>query len=196
VASTKLDEAKAAIERGAFDEALRLTEAAQSEDPDDAPTRELYAVTHLAKAIRLSEKARQARQGELRKREIDYDEEFEDDPDVARVFAEALAAIEDVLRVEPANWKARMLKATLLFRRDRASGRPEALTILHELADAEPANKQVPFTIRKIERPCDRCGDSGFCPHCKGRGERRVLGFDRKCERCYGRGICPVCGVL
>ena len=194
--STKLDEAKAALERGAFDEALRLTEAAHGENPDDVQARELFAVTHLAKAIRLSEDARQARQAELQRREIDYDQEFQDGPEVSQTFDEALAAIEDVLRVEPNHWKARMLKATLVFRRDRESGRPEALAILDELAAAEPTNKQVPFTIRKIERPCERCGDTGFCPHCKGRGQRRFLGMDRKCERCYGRGICPACGVL
>ncbi len=196
VAPTKLEEAKAALERGAFEEALRLIEVANTEDPHDAQTRELYAVTHLAKAIRLSEKARQARQAALERREIEYDQEFEDDPEVSRTFDEALAAIEDVLRVEPTHWKARMLKAALVFRRDRESGRPQALAILQELAAAEPTNKQVPFTIRKIERPCERCGDTGFCPHCKGRGQRRFLRLDRKCERCYGRGICPACGVL
>jgi len=196
VASSKFDEAKAALERGAFDEALRLLDVAHAEDPDDAQTRELYAVTHLAKAIRLSEKARQARQAAIERRAIEYDQEFQDDPEVARDFDEAFAAIEDVLRVEPTHWKARMLKAALVFRRDRESGRPQALAILNELAIEEPTNKQVPFTIRKIERPCERCGDTGFCPHCKGRGQRRFLGLDRKCERCYGRGICPVCGVL
>jgi len=196
VTSTKLDEAKAALERGAFEEALRLVEVAHSDHPDDAQTRELYAVTHLAKAIRLSENARKARQAALERREIDYEEEFEDDPQVSHTFDEALAAIEDVLHVEPTHWKARMLKASLLFRRDRGVGRPQALAILHELAAAEPTNKQVPFTIRKIERPCERCGDTGFCPHCKGRGQRRFLGLNRKCERCYGRGICPACGVL
>jgi tetratricopeptide (TPR) repeat protein len=194
--ATKLDEAKAALERGAFDEALRLTEVAHGENPDDAQARELFAVTHLAKAIRLSEKARQARQAGLQRREIEYDQEFQDEPEVSRAFDEALTAIDDVLRVEPTHWKARMLKATLVFRRDRESGRPEALAILRELAAAEPTNKQVPFTIRKIERPCERCGDTGFCPHCKGRGQRRFLGLNRKCERCYGRGICPACGVL
>src|SRR6267378_3956213 len=147
MAQTKFDEAKAALERGAFEEALHLSEAAQSERPEDPQARELYAVTHLAKAIRLSEKAREARR-------------------------------------------------TDLFRRDRGPGRPAALAILQELAAADPANKQVPFTIRKIERPCERCDDTGFCPHCKGRGLRRTLGFERKCERCYGRGICPACGVL
>ena len=196
VSPTKLDEAKAALERGAFDEALRLIEVANSETPDDTETRELYAVTHLAKAIRLSEEARKARQAALGQRKIEYEEEFQDDPQVSQTFDEALAAIEDVLRVEPTHWKARMLKASLLFRRDRESGRPQALAILHELAVAEPTNKQVPFAIRKIERPCERCGDTGFCPHCKGRGHRRFLGLDRNCERCYGRGICPACGVL
>ena len=87
-------------------------------------------------------------------------------------------------------------KAALVFRRDRESGRPQALEILQTLGAADPTNKQIPFTIRKIERPCVRCGDTGFCPHCKGRGQRRLLRMDRKCERCYGRGICPACGVL
>src|SRR5207249_6572249 len=133
---------------------------------------------------------------DLLRREIDYDEEFQDSPEVARAYDEAAAAIDDVLRVAPDHWKTRMLKAALVFRRDRESGRPVALEILQALAAADPTNKQIPFTIRKIERPCVRCGDTGFCPHCKGRGQRRFLRMDSKCEQCYGRGICPTCGVL
>ena len=191
-----MDEAKAALERGEFDEAFRLSEEAQTEGPDDPAARELYAVIHLARAIRLSDRAREARRQDLLRREIDFDEEFQDGPEVARAYDDAAAAIDDVLRVAPDHWKARMLKAALVFRRDRESGRPQALEILQALAAADPTNKQIPFTIRKIERPCVRCGDTGFCPHCKGRGQRRFLRMDRKCERCYGRGICPACGVL
>lgn len=194
--STKADEAKAALERGEFDRALQLTEEAHAETPDEPAIKELYASTHLARAIRLSDEARESRRKDLIRREIEYEVEFEDSPDVARAFADALAAIDDVLRVDPAHWKARMMKAALLFRQDRDSGRPLALKILRELAEVDPMNKQVPFTIRKIERPCVRCGDTGFCSHCKGRGQRRFLGTERKCERCYGRGICPACGVL
>ena len=191
-----MDEAKAALEQGEFDEAFRLSEEAQSEGPDDPAARELYAVIHLARAIRLSDRAREARRQDLLHREIEFDEEFQDSPEVARAYDDAAAAIDDVLRVAPDHWKARMLKATLVFRRDRESGRPIALEILQALAAADPTNKQIPFTIRKIERPCVRCGDTGFCPHCKGRGQRRFLRMDRKCEQCYGRGICPACGVL
>ena len=194
--STKLDEAKAALERGEFDAAFRLSEEAQKEAPEDPAVREMYAVIHLARAIRLSDRAREARRQDLLRREIDYDEEFQDSPEVARAYDDAAAAIDDVLRVAPDHWKTHMLKATLVFRRDRESGRPQALEILQSLATADPTNKQIPFTIRKIERPCDRCGDTGFCPHCKGRGQRRFLRMDRKCEQCYGRGICPACGVL
>ena len=194
--STKVDEAKAALERGEFDTAFRLSEEAQTEGPEDPAARELYAVIHLARAIRLSDRAREARRQDLLRREIDYDEEFQDSPEVARAYDDAAAAIDDVLRVAPDHWKARMLKAALVFRRDRESGRPQALEILHSLAAEDPTNKQIPFTIRKIERPCVRCGDTGFCPHCKGRGQRRLLRMDRKCEQCYGRGICPACGVL
>ena len=194
--STKSEETQAALERGEFERALQLSEEAQAETPDDPEIRELYAVTHLARAIRLADRAREARREDLIRREIDYDEEFRDSPDVARGFAEALGAIDDVLRVEPSHWKARMLKAALLFRQDREAGRPLAMELLRSLAETDPTNKQVPFTIRKIERPCVRCGDTGFCSQCKGRGQRRFLGMDRKCDKCYGRGICPACGVL
>ena len=194
--TTKIDEARAAIEKGDFDAAFRLVEAALAERPDDPPTRELYASTHLAKAIRLSDKAREARRADLLHRDIGYDQEFQDTPEVARTFDEAIAAIDDVLQVDPGHWKARMLKATLVFRRDRDTGRPAALAILRELAAADPANKQVPFAIRKIERPCPRCGDTGFCSRCLGRGVRWTFGIERKCDACYGRGICPACGVL
>lgn len=193
---TKYDEAKAALERGEFERAIALAEEAAAERPDDADIRELYATTHLAKAIRLSERAREARRQDLLRRQIDYDQEFQDSPEVVHAYDAALSAIDDVLRVAPGYWKAHMLKATLLFRRDRETGRPQALEILRKLSAADPANKQVPFTIRKIERPCERCGDTGFCPFCKGRGTKRFLGMERKCQRCYGRGICPACGVL
>ena len=194
--STKLDDLKEALKAGEFDRSLHLAEEANAESPDNPEVRELYAVTHLAAAIRLSDAAREARRLELIRRDIDYDVEFEDSPEVNETFQRALSAIDDVLRIEPTHWKALMLKASLLFRKDREHGRPQALEILHALAEANPSNKQVPFTIRKIERPCPRCGDTGFCPYCKGRGTKRFLRMDRKCEQCYGRGICPACGVL
>lgn len=193
---TKLEEAKSALERGEFEQARRFAAEARAERPDDPEIRELFAVTHLARAIRLSDAAREGRRLDLIRREIDYDVEFHDSPAIETSFNEALAAIDEVLRVEPGHWKARMLKAALLFRRDRTAGRPAALEILRALAAAEPANKQVPFTIRKVERPCMRCEDTGFCPYCKGRGERTFLRMHRKCDRCYGRGICPACGIL
>ena len=180
MSTTKMGEAKDALERGDFERAFRIVEEAVAAAPDDPEARELYAVTHLAKAIRLSDRAREARRQELIRRAID----------------EALAVIEDVLRVQPGHWKALLLKASLLFRRDRMAGRPQALEILAKLAEADPTNRQVPFTIRKIERPCARCGDTGFCPYCKGRGTKRFLRMESKCEKCYGRGICPACGVL
>ena len=192
----KLDQAKEALEQGKFDQALLLIAEAQAERPDDAEVRGLFAATHLARAIRLSNDAREARRQELRHREIDYEQEFQDTPETAQQFERALAAIEEVLRVDPGHSKARMLKAAFVFRQDRESGRPKALEILRQLAADEPGNRQVAFTIRKIERPCERCGDTGFCPHCKGRGERTLLRMTRRCEACYGRGICPVCGVL
>ena len=191
-----LNRAREALEKGKFDEALRLVEAARSEAPEDLEIRDLYAATHLARAIRLSDAARESRRLDLGRRQIEYEEEFQDPLETAEAFQQAFAAIEEVLRVDPRHPKAQMLKAALLFRQDRDSGRPKALEILRRLAADEPSNRQVAFTIRKIERPCDRCGDTGFCSQCKGRGERKTLGIRRRCEACYGRGICPVCGVL
>lgn len=192
----KMKQAQEALAQGKFDEALALLEDARADNPDDPEIRGLYAATHLARAIRLSNAAREARRLDLQRREIEYEEEFQDTPDTARAFDEAMAAIEEVLRVDPRHSKARMLKAALVFRQDRDSGRPKALEILRQLAADEPNNRQVAFTVRKIERPCERCGDTGFCSDCKGRGERTLLGIRRRCEACYGRGICPVCGVL
>jgi tetratricopeptide (TPR) repeat protein len=191
-----LDRAKEALEAGRFEEALRLIGEARAERPDDIEVRDLFAAVHLGRAIRLSNAAREARRLDLLRREIEYEEEFEDTPETAKAFEEALIAIEEILRVDPRHSKARMLKAALLFRQDRDAGRPRALEILGQLAADEPANKQVLFTVRKIERACERCGDTGFCSQCKGRGERKLLGIRRKCEACYGRGICPACGVL
>ena len=89
-----------------------------------------------------------------------------------------------------------MMKASLLFRRNRDSGRPAALELLHAVAESNPANRQVLYEIRRVETPCKRCGDSGFCPRCRGRGSRKLLGFESKCEACHGQGICLACGVL
>src|SRR6266568_4448155 len=84
VSETKLGEAKEALERGDFERAFRAVEEAVAQTPDDSEARELYAVTHLAKAIRLSDRAREARRQELIRRAIEYDVEFEDTPDVTR----------------------------------------------------------------------------------------------------------------
>ena len=130
------------------------------------------------------------------RRNIPYDTEFEDAPEVVKAFASAAAALDEVLAADPMHEKALMMKASLVFRRDRTAGRPAALDILRAIAASNPANRQVLFAIRKIEVPCKRCGDSGFCPRCRGRGSRRILGMESKCEACHGQGICLVCGVL
>src|SRR5437870_5634245 len=83
VAPTKVEEAKAALEQGDFERGLRLIEEAEAEQPNDPGARELYVVTHLARAIRLSDKAREARREDLLRRKIEYDVEFQDSPGVA-----------------------------------------------------------------------------------------------------------------
>lgn len=189
-------EARAALEAGRADEARALVDRVYREHPEDTQVREMYVALHLALAIRLSARARDRRRDDIARRDIPQDTEFADAPEVAKAFDEAAAAIEDVLAADPRSDKALMMKASLLFRRERATGRPAALEILQAVAAANPANRQVLYEIRRIEAPCKRCGDSGFCLRCRGRGTRRVLGMQSKCEACHGQGICPVCGIL
>ncbi len=189
-------QAKAALEQGRAEEARALADRAYAEHRDDPEARELYTALHLALAIRLSAQARETRRQEIVRRNIPYDTEFEDGPEVAKAFDAAAAALDDVLAADPRHEKALMMKASLLFRRDRTNGRGPALEILRALVAANPANRQVLYAIKKIGVPCERCGDSGFCPRCRGRGSRRILGIQSKCESCHGQGICLVCGVL
>lgn len=185
-----------ALERSAPDEARDLVDRAYRGHPDDAAVREMYAALYLARAIRLASRARDLRRQDIVARDIPYDVEFEDSPAVARAFDEAAAAIEEVLAVDPKHEKALMMKASLVFRRSREMGRPEAIAILEAIASANPSNRQVVYAIKKIATPCARCSDSGFCPRCRGRGSKRRLGIESKCEACHGQGICLVCGVL
>lgn len=196
MAEDPLAQAKAALERSGPDEARALVDQAYRERPADPEVREMYAALHLARAIRLSSRARELRREDIVSRDVPYDTEFDDSPGVAKAFDDAAAAIDEVLAADPAHEKALMMKASLAFRRNRESGRPEALTILQGIAAGNPANRQVLYAMKKISAPCTRCSDSGFCPRCRGRGSRRRLGFESKCEACHGQGICLVCGVL
>ncbi len=189
-------QAREALERGRADEARTLADRAYAATPEDPEARGLYTTLHLALAIRLAAEAREARREDIVRRKIGYDEEFEDGPEVVRAFDAAAAALDEVLAADPKDEKALMMKASLLFRRDRAKGREPALEILRALVAANPANRQVLYALKKIEVPCNRCSDSGFCPRCRGRGARRILGLESKCEACHGQGICLVCGVL
>ncbi len=188
--------AKAELEAGHADEARALVDEALRDHPEDSQLRELHLALHLALAVRLSSRARELRREDIVSREIPYETDFEDSPEVAKAFDAAAAAIDEVLAADPHSEKGLMMKASLLFRRDRVAGRPAAIEILKTVAASNPANRQVLYEIRKIELPCKRCSDSGFCPRCRGRGSRRILGTDSKCEACHGQGICLACGIL
>lgn|GEM_PF-1896015 len=196
VADDLYERARQALDRGDAEAARALIDDAFAQKPEDADVRELYASLHLARAIRTAAAAREARRQDIVRRDIPYDQEFQDSPEVAKAFEDALAAVDEVLEAAPDHEKARMIKASILFRRDRESGRGQALEILQSIAAAHPTNKQVASTIKKIERPCPRCSDTGFCPSCRGRGSKRLLKMERRCEACHGQGICLFCGVL
>ena len=189
-------QAKAALADGDSERARGLVDQAYAAHPDDGTAKELYTLLHLARAIRMSAAAREARRQSIVDRGIRYDQEFADTPGVARAFDDASAAIDEVIAVDGRNEKGLIMKAALLFRRDRAEGRDASLAILRQVAEANPENRQVLSAIRKVERPCPRCSDSGFCARCRGRGSRRVLGFETKCETCHGQGICLFCGIV
>lgn len=191
-----ITEAQAALEGSRPDEARALIDRAYREHPEDVQVREMYTALHLARAIRLSARAREKRREDIARREIPVDVEFEDAPEVARAFDDASRAIEEVLSADPKHEKALMMKASLVFRRDRETGRPAAVAILQAIVASNPSNRQVVYTLRKIEVPCRRCSDSGFCLRCRGRGSRRVLGMQTKCDVCHGQGICLACGIL
>lgn len=189
-------EARAALEAGESDRAREIVDRLFHEHPEDPQVREVYVGLHLARAVRLSSRARGMRREAIVRRDVPYDTEFEDEPEVGRAFDEAAAAIDEVLAADPRSEKGLMIKASLLFRRDRQTGRPAAMEILKAVAEANPANRQVLYEIRKIEVLCRKCGDSGFCSRCRGRGFRKILGMESKCEACHGQGICLACGIL
>ncbi len=196
VADDVYEQARQALDRGDAESARTLVDKAFAQKPEDADVRELYTALHLARAIRMAAAAREARRQDIVRRDIPFDQEFQDSEAVAKAFEDALAAVDEVLKAAPDHEKAQMTKASILFRTDRESGRPQALEILHAIVASHPANKQVAYTIQRIGRPCPRCSDTGFCPNCRGRGRKRFLGMERECEACHGQGICPFCGVV
>ncbi len=190
------ERARKAVDTGRFEDAIAASEEAHRLEPEDGPIRELYVGLHLARGVRLSAAARDLRRQAIVERNIPVGEEFQDTDTVKAAFQRALDAFDAVLAVEPDNEKALTMKASTLHRFDRAGRREEALGLLRKISDAHPENRQVRLVIKKVERRCEECSDSGFCPHCAGRGTRTVLRIKGKCERCWGQGICLKCGLL
>jgi len=190
---------------GQFLEARATIQEAFDLDPLNDRVREAYQNVYLAHGIRLSGVAR-----ELRRQEIDArgrpGEAFEDSDRVKAVFREVLGAFDKVLAANPDHVKGLSLKAEALFRFDRAN-RPQALAAYDAAIGAlqrsvpagsvrEKGERNLGMGRRRIERPCERCDDTGFCAECGGSGWRTVLGFRKKCEACLGHGVCKRCGVL
>lgn len=190
------ERARKAVDVARFEEAIAASEEAHRLEPEDGPIRELYVGLHLARGVRLSAAARDLRRQAIVEREIPVGEEFQDTDTVKAAFQRALDAFDAVLAAEPDNEKALTMKASTLHRFDRAGRREEALGLLRRIAEAHPENRQVRLVIKKVERKCEECSDTGFCPHCGGRGTRTVLRIRGKCERCWGQGICLKCGLL
>jgi len=200
-----LARAKAHLDGGRFPEAKAAVQEAFDLDPKDEGVREAYGNVYLAHGIRLSGAAR-----EMRRREIDArgtpGEAFEDSDAVKAVFRETIEAFDRVLAANPDHAKALSLKAEALFRLDRANraqalaAYDDAITALERTLPPGPAldrgRRNLGMGRRRIERPCERCDDTGFCAECGGSGWRTVLGFRKKCEACLGHGVCKRCGVL
>ena len=190
------ERARKAVDAGRFEDAIAAAGEAHRLEPEDAPIRELFVGLNLARGVRYSAAARDLRRRAIVERDIPVGEEFQDTDEVKAAFQRALDAFDAVLSAEPDNEKALTMKASTLHRFDRAGRREEALGLLKRIADAHPENRQVRLVIRKVERRCEECSDTGFCPHCQGRGTRTVLWVKGKCELCWGQGICLKCGLL
>jgi len=190
------EKARKAVDAGRFDDALNAAEEAFRLEPEDGPIRELHVGLNLARGVKLAAAARDLRRQEVVARDIGVDVEFEDSDRVKAAFQDALNAFDAVLSADPENEKAMMMKASTLHRFNRATRREEALGLLRRIQEAHPENRQLRLVIKKVEKKCDECSDSGFCPHCGGRGTRTLLGFKRRCDKCWGQGICLRCGVL
>ncbi len=190
------ERARAAVDAGRFNDAKSAIDEAYAADQSDAPIRELYTGLHLASGVKASARARDLRRASVVRRGIGYDQEFTDTDETVRTFEEAIAEFDRVLAADPAHEKALMLKAAVLHRFDRAGRCSEAMEAVQRILAAHPENRQAKLALRKIERTCEECSDSGFCPHCGGRGSRRLLGMERRCNRCWGQGICLRCGLL
>ena len=188
--------ARDAVDAGRFADAVSAVDGAFAADPTDTAVRELYAGLHLAEAVKAAARARELRRKSIVDRKIGYDEDFADSDETKRAFQEAIAAFDRVLDADPTNEKALMLKAAALHRFDRTARRAEAVTAVRRILAAHPENRQAKAALRKIEKACADCSDSGFCPACGGRGYRPLLGVERRCNRCWGQGICHRCGVL
>ena len=190
------ERARAAVDAGRFDEALSAADEAFAKDPTDGPVRELYVGLNLARAIKLTARARDLRRLDIAERGIRREQEFQDSERVREAFQDALASFDKVLAVDPNHEKALTLKASALHRFDRTGRREEALGLLRRVAAANPQNRQVLLAIKKVEKACEQCGDTGFCAACGGRGFRPLLGVQRQCTTCWGQGICLRCGIL
>ena len=190
------ERARKAVDAGRFDEALSAAGEAFRLESEDGPIRELHVGLNLARGVKLAAAARDLRRQEVVARDIGVEVEFEDSDRVKGAFQDALNAFDAVLSADPENEKAMMMKASTLHRFNRATRREEALGLLRRIQEAHPENRQLRLVIKKVEKKCDECSDSGFCPHCGGRGTRTLLGFKRRCDKCWGQGICLRCGVL
>lgn len=200
-----LEKAKSHLVAGQFLEAKAAVQEAYALDPSDSRVQEIHGNVFLAHGIRLSGVARERRRQEIEARGRPG-EAFEDSAEVAHAFEEMLEAFDQVLAVNPDHVKALSLKAEGLIRFDRAN-RGQALAVYDEAGRAlertvipgpalERGRQNLLRARRRIERPCDRCDDTGFCPECQGSGWRTRLGVRTKCESCLGHGICKQCGVL
>ncbi len=190
------ERARQAVDAGRFREAKDTIDEALAVDATDAPIRELYAGLHLAAGVKAGARARELRRKSIAERGIGYEQEFSDTEETRRAFQDAIDEFDRVLHADPGNEKALMLKAAALDRFDRAGKRAEAADAIRRILAANPNNQQAKLALRKIERTCQACSDSGFCPHCGGRGFRTVLGIQRQCRHCWGQGVCQRCGLL
>lgn len=190
------DQANAALRSRNLPQAVDLIDQAREMDASDKEIASLYVSIHLARGVIAASDARNKRRDAIRQVRPGPGDDFRDDERTLSTFRNALADVQKVLSVDPGDPKAITLKAGILLLMDRGVNRSIAIDLLNEVLRAHPESKDTLLNLRKISQPCQKCGDTGFCPDCGGTGERVGIVLTKRCERCMGRGVCVACGII
>lgn len=194
--SADLIRVQRSLEAGDFEDAKEAIEAVYALRPEDDRVKEFYQQILLADGVRLARRARDLRRDEIRSLKKRERVSYRDSPEVKRAFEVALESLDKVLRVNPKNAKALMIKAGVLDRMDRKGHREQVLALFEEALRLHPENEELIYARERVVRACPHCGDTGLCTDCQGAGRVSALAIESSCPSCHGSGVCNRCGLF